>query len=781
VNSGIWETVQEVFANAVEQPSSDRVMYVRQACDGMPEVQAEVESLLAAHDRADSFIEPVPLTIGPYRLAERIGQGGMGSVYRAERLDGQLQQQVAIKLLSRAASAVLYRRFLEERQILANLSHPNIAGFLDAGITPSGISFLVMECVEGVPVDKYSQDRTVRERLELFRTICAAVHYAHQNLVVHRDLKPANILVTAAGQPKLLDFGIAKLLARAPDGSHTLMTAMTPNYASPEQILGRSISTASDIYSLGVLLHELLTGRRPYDLSGRTLEEVTRRVCEQELDPPQTGSKDLDAILAKAMRKEPNERYASAEALSADIDRFLTNRPVEARRGALTYVLLKFLARNKSSVAAGIVILSLLAGAGLYSARQSRIATRRFADVRQLARAVVFPIYDSVAVLPGSTPARKVILGNALEYLDKLSLDARGDVALQLELAQTYSRLGDVQGWHAQANLGDQPGAIASYRKSYALFKESLRQRPEDVAARMNFADVCRRLGTVLFVARQKQEGRQIVGEAVSTMEALMRNAPSEANRRSLVAAYSSMADVSDEDLSYRYKALELSEELLAEKPADWQRQRDVALTHKYIAARLVPRAFKDRALVHLARAEELDKARLAANPQSREARLDLSFDYSQNAMFYRNRMQFDRALSEFRKALDIRSSLAASDPADARMQDRLAYVHSQIAFTLMESKRPKEALPQLEQAQRIARTLLARDPNNVQFRSTLARLQQQFGDALLASGHTVRACRSWREARSAFDSLESQGRLGEEERLAMGRIGEHLQRCPAS
>ncbi|MGH9722961.1 MAG: serine/threonine-protein kinase, partial [Bryobacteraceae bacterium] len=212
MNSTRWQELQEVFATAIDLPEQEQQVYLARACDGHPELRAEVDGLLRAHCQAGSFIEPVPDRVGPYRLLEQIGRGGMGVVYRAERVDGQFEQHVAVKLLSFAGSAAMQRRFSDERQILANLSHPNMARLLDGGVTPSGAPYIVMEYVDGVPIDQYCQGRPLSERLRLFRTVCAAVHYAHQNLVVHRDLKPANILVAADGEPKLLDFGIAKIL-----------------------------------------------------------------------------------------------------------------------------------------------------------------------------------------------------------------------------------------------------------------------------------------------------------------------------------------------------------------------------------------------------------------------------------------------------------------------------------------------------------------------------------------------------------------------------------------
>jgi len=704
----------------------------------------------------------------------------MGSVYRAERNDGQFEQQVAVKLWSVAGSPTLYRRFLDERQILASLSQPHIARLLDGGVTPSGLSYIVMEYVDGVPIDQYCRDRPIAERLRLFREICAAVHYAHQNLVVHRDLKPANILVTAEGEPKLLDFGIAKILTPAmrTDGA-TIIPAMTPEYASPEQVRGGRISTMSDVYSLGVLLYELLTGRRPYDLTGKTFDEVIRTVCEQPVDKPRTGSADLDAIIAKAMRTNPGERYSSAESLAADIGRYQSKRPVEARRGALWYVFTTFLTRNKVAVATACAVAGLLAVSAVIILRQSRISGRRFNDVRQLASVVVFQIHDAVAALPGSTAARKLIVASALEYLDKLSRDAAGDWGLQLELAEAYQRLGDVQGLQSQANLGDPAGAVASYRKARSLFTDTVRANPGDTRAIVGLAQTYRRLGLVLTFLRQSGEARQVATLAVTLMESLVRREPTERNRQNLAGMYTSLADVAEGNEGFRFKAMAIFEELLTAQPLDAGRRRDVALVHKNIASHLLLRSYKDdRAVEHLRRAEEIDTARVAANPGSSEAQMDLSFDYSQNATYYKNREQFPAALENFRKALDIRRRLAQSDPADVRMQDRVVYAYCQIGEVLLHVQKPGEALHAYQEGVRASQALQARDPQHPQFRSNLAWSESGVGDAESALGHKRQACAAWRDAFTIYSQMDRDGQLRPNERPAMEELRRRLANC---
>jgi len=430
----------------------------------------------ASPETSDYIPPPARLTpsmegqrFGAYQVIREIGRGGMGAVYLAARADDQFKKRVALKILRADVNAQeVLSRFRHERQILASFDHPNIAGLLDGGSTPAGEPYFVMDYVEGTAIDQYcdSHSLSVAERITLFRQVCSAVQYVHQNLIVHRDLKPGNILVTADGVPKLLDFGIAKILK--PEMMATMVNAtraedrvMTPAYASPEQVRGEPITTASDIYSLGVVLYELLTGRRPYRMKSNTAHELARVICDDEPDKPSTaitktdrgtpqpaakveelsrkrstepdrlerGLKgDLDNILLKAMRKEPQRRYSSVEQFSEDLHRHLANLPVSAHEDSFRYRSEKFVRRNFIPVAAGsIAVLSLLAGLivttlAFRQARNDRaLAESRFEDVRKLAHTFIFDVHDAIQNLSGSTPARSLIVKTGTEYLDRLA------------------------------------------------------------------------------------------------------------------------------------------------------------------------------------------------------------------------------------------------------------------------------------------------------------------------------------------------------------------------
>jgi serine/threonine-protein kinase len=426
--------IEGVFEDALDITPDRRDAWLSARCADDRELRAEVDALLAAHESPAGIFEqrlnPASTTlaaeplrdrrIGPYRVVRELGRGGMGVVYLAERVDGEFRREVAIKLLRNSPDAEeLHRRFIAERQILASLSHPHIAQLLDGGTTEGQLPYLVMEYVDGLPITTYCDRHglDIDSRVRLFVDVCRAVNSAHQNLVIHRDIKPGNILVTAAGQVKLLDFGIAKLLNAAMGGmamphTHTAFRVMTPDYASPEQVRAEPLTTGSDVYALGVVLYELLAGRRPYQIRTGTERELHELVCEREPERPSAWATrppppddaesptpeaiasargtspdrlqrvlagDLDAIVMMALRKEPRRRYGSAELLAADIERYLRGHPVQARHPSRAYYLGKFLRRHRTAASLGAVAaLSLVAGTAI--AVEQRAAARRERD-----------------------------------------------------------------------------------------------------------------------------------------------------------------------------------------------------------------------------------------------------------------------------------------------------------------------------------------------------------------------------------------------------------------
>ena len=484
-----WRRVRSVLEEALERDASERAAYVRTACNEDDELAAEVQRLLEVEAREDRELEPpAGLTslsdttvdtwaggrIGAHELIRKLGSGGMGDVFLARRADGAFERRVAIKLLrGDLTSEPAIERFRRERQVLANLEHPGIARLIEGGTTEDGVPYLVIEYVDGVPIDDYldQQRASVRNRIELFLQVCDAVEHAHRHLVVHRDLKPSNILVNASGDVRLLDFGIAKVLdpektSKMPDVTMGAMRFMTPSYASPEQVQGRPITTASDTYSLGVVLFKLLTGGLPYDVETTSAASIERSVCEQPAERPSTavgrsatlerrvvgglGSRhlsralkgDLDRIVLKALRKEPGGRYASVDHLAADLRRYLQGKPVLARPDSLGYRARKFVRRNRTGVLTACALVAALVSGLVVSihqyqraeqawnaereqrglaeerlrsvtalntdlAEQTRLAQTRLKDIHLFATRLTYDLNKRLNMIPGTTePAR---------------------------------------------------------------------------------------------------------------------------------------------------------------------------------------------------------------------------------------------------------------------------------------------------------------------------------------------------------------------------------------
>lgn len=746
------EEVEYHFAEIAGLPATQQEHYLDHFLADQPSLQAEVRSLVKAHREGASFLQHEPERLGPYRLLEQIGRGGMGSIYRAERDDGQFRQVVAIKMLRPPVPARLLRRFLDERQILARLAHPNIARLLDGGVSPSGLPYIVMELVEGKTIAEYCRAKSRTETLRLFQQVCSAVSYAHRNLVVHRDLKPANILVTSDGAPKLLDFGIAKIMEAAPNGTTAL--ALTPEYASPEQARGEAISTASDVYSLGVLLHELLTGRRPQPAAESREQHAVVK--------PATGSEDLDAIVLKALRRDSQDRYTSVDALSEDISRFFAGRPLAAREPTGWYRLSKFVRRNRASVFLAAGVTTALIVAAFLTIRQARIAERRFDVVRHLASTTLFRIHDSVAALPGSTPSRNLIVQSALEALDRLTVDAADDAGLKLELADAYQKLGDVQGNLSQSNLGDSRAALSSYAKSRRILDEVLSKDGGNEHGMRSWVRVNQNSARAEMWMRNPSEAQKLGRETVAMAEKLASQFPGEPSEEELAAAYNTLGDLGDN--AYRLKALRIYEALLGRKPEDTNRQRNVALLHKNIASSYLDTKESEQAVPHLRRALELDEARVRIQPKNRLAQLDLSFDHSQFGTYYMGRKQVDEALNEFRKALEIRQSLHESDPTDARLKDRLAYLHARIGRILMDEGRNLEAIPSLQAAVQMNRSLIQIDPVNPHYRGNLARSSLSLAQSALRAGKRGVGCAALNSALDEYRLLRTSAKITESE-----------------
>jgi tetratricopeptide (TPR) repeat protein len=621
-----------------------------------------------------------------------------------------------------------------------------------------------MEYVEGTPITDYCARNglDLKARLRLFLQLATGVEFAHQRLVIHRDIKPANVLVTGEGTPKLLDFGIAKLLDPAVAGAETTVRPLTPDYASPEQVRGRPMSTVSDVYSLGVLLYELVAGRRPYKLADTPIDQAIETICVTDPAPPSTVSQDvpedLDAIVMKALRKEPESRYASVREFAEDIECYLGFRPVLARQGTYRYVARKFVRRHRAGVATAAAASIFLAASAALVIRESQVARferdraqRRFNEVRRLAHSVIFDLQDKIASLPGSTPVRKELIANVIGYVDQLAKEAAGDPGLQQELAEAYMRIGEVQGG-GNENLGDRQGALASYRKAEQIARALVAAQPS-FGARKLLVEARRGIGQVYKQTNGGARAEAYRKETLAMARELQKQNPGNEDAEILLAnsLYDMAAVARDsQSLGYRLEALPIFEELLRAKPSDPKRQRNAALIHKLIAAYWKGPDI-DRALPYLQRALALDEARLANDPGNQGAKLDVSFDYSQFGTYYETKKDLPTAIEYQRKTLAIRRDLAASDPQDVWKQDRLAYALTSTADLLIETNDYRSALAILDEARRISERLGLSDPRRIDdYAGTLFSI----GDANRGIGSEQAACEQYSKARGFYRKL---------------------------
>ncbi len=797
--------VDELFGRAIElEPASRESFLAAEATRLGPGLVDEVKALLNDHDEAEanSFLrrplisteanEPTPtLKAGQefegYQIVGLIAEGGMGEVYLAE--DKGLARQVAIKVIKgNLKTKEILRRFQSERQILANLQHPNIAQLFEAGATPDGLPFFVMEFVEGQPIDKFANEHelSVTETLKLFRAVCSAVSYAHQNLVVHRDLKPGNIIVTKEREPKLLDFGIAKLLheadAEQPDVTATLFRVMTPEYASPEQVKGEPITTATDVYSLGVLLYELLTGRRPYKLKRRTTDEITKAICEQEPEKPsaavtrehgdtetrgETKPKsgirnpkplrgDLDNIVLKALRKEPERRYGSVEQFSEDIRRHLEGLPILARKATLSYRTSKFIKRNKIGVAAAALIFLTLGGGIVATTIEARRANRRFNDVRRLAHSVLFDYQDAIAALPGSTAVRQRLVRDGLDYLDNLSKEAGSDTSLLRELAGAYEKLMAVQGGTAAtgrgtllstSNLGDTRGAMESERKALAIRERVFALEPNNKDVRKELALCYLGMGGLYVATGPPDKPVEYARKAMPTLEALLAADPRNEELQSYLSdLYFGMARVlgspgvpnlgdTQGALEYATKAQSLSEKLVASHPTSLDYRATLGSVHNLLGLILNGSGKLSEALEHYQKALVIDQELVKGDPINTSYRRELAIQLGNVGSMLTKMGDKSGALENFKQAVVIYDALVAADPNDADIRRNDAVGYRNLGAAVGTSNRA-EALAHFHKALQIFAELNGKDTNNADFRRqwaftylALSRFQSQADD----------------------------------------------------
>ena len=767
-----WQRLEALFETAAELPADQReALVTREAADDPMLARTLIGMLAQPVDAGARLVGIVEAAVaratpdgawigrrfGPYRVMREIGRGGMGLVFEAVRDDDEYRMRVALKAAPwwRDTPAVR-ERFRHERQMLAELEHPNIARFLDGG-TDGGVPYFVMEYVEGRPITRFCDEvgLDLRGRLALFQLVCRAVHFAHEHLIVHRDLKPGNILVSDDGVPKLIDFGIAKLIDPVADPASTTGDPVwTPDYSSPEQVRGRGVTTRTDVYSLGLVLYELLTSERGQVADPSSPLALDRSICETTPAPPSERAKaggehersrqlrgDLDTIVMMAIRKEPEGRYESVAALSDDVSRYLDGRPVLARASTAGYRLSKLLRRHKASAAAAaLVVLSMAVGtvATLYQARR---AERRFDQVRTLANAFVFDVHDRIATLPGSTEARKAIVQTALTYLENLRAEAGGDASLARELAAAYEKVGTVQGDPLSANLGDPAGAIESFGRAARLL-EPLAARgdraamPQLASVRLLLANVHQAQGDVKASLAGFESALALAGTLVEadprSVQALALVVEASA---AVARTATTMRDVGVAERAAQ-QAVTAAQQLATLEPGTSKYREGLATAHnalggaRLIAGHLTETAKEFRAAVAIR--EQL----VADQPDDASVRRNLLISYGNLAdvLGYRAENLGDRvgALAALDRAVAMAEWAMTKDKADRRAPFDAASAHLRIGSVLADDPAMLDrAVVELRTAEGLVATLRASDIASERYGFLAFNIEHRLGTTL--------------------------------------------------
>lgn len=790
-----WELIKSIFADVVERPEDERDNFLRDRCNGNNELYDEVRSLLQAAGQSENLIESNAIDLsskltssspdyaehrfGNYRIIKEIGAGGMGTVFLAERSDGEFSMRVALKIVRQSvADSNIISRFRQERQILADLQHPNIASLHDGGLSDKGEPFIAMEYVEGDYLTDYCRNHelAISERLRLFLRVCSAVAYAHRNLVVHRDIKPSNIIVNSAGEPILLDFGLAKMFEADASQTQTELRAFTPAYASPEQIMGSPVSTASDQYSLGVLLYELLTDLKPFDMDGKTVEQILVSLESRQTRPPSTAarsstgsgrrsesklSRDLDNITLKALRKEPERRYGSVEAFAEDIERYLEGRPVNARPSTFGYLASRFIRRNRAAVAAAaLVIIAVFAGlaAAVWQAAIARSerdrAERRFQEVRQLSNSLIFEIAPKIERLQGSIEARELLVLRALAYLDNLAGESRDDRTLQAELALAYQKVGDLQGNPRKPNLSDFAGAIQSYEKSKAI----LRDLPESDANQKALASVYHELAKIRFaqgeIKRSIEESESAINAYRSLVETTSNNDPE--IKRLFLASLIDQAHTYA--INNQYDAAiplyrNAVDALAALDKGDAEAQRLTAIGTAYLSNGLSWDGDQAEAEAQNEKAVALAdslRASHADDPNIQRTVYDVYILASSTFETIKN----DVSLAYAEKALAVARDSVRADSADNQAKQNLAKALSRHGIILTLVGRTRQGFEQLHAAEEVIRELIDREPRNMVYQDDLGTLYTRLGDAEKSRKDLAAALAAYKRSAEIFGGM---------------------------
>jgi serine/threonine-protein kinase len=717
-----WQVLRRHLDVVLDLEEPERATWLATLTETDPALASELHALLDEHRQlaTEGFLEgaaptPAPAsiegqTVGAYTLRSLIGRGGMGGVWLADRSDGRFERRVAVKFLNVALAGRGEERFRREGTLLARLAHPHIARLLDAGVTGTGQPFLILEYVDGEPIDRYCDTHrlTVDAKIRLFLDVLAAVAHAHVNLIVHRDIKPSNVLVDRSGQVKLLDFGIAKLLeADSSLAMATMLTrdegvGLTPEFAAPEQLTDAPITTATDVYALGVLLYVLLSRRHPIASEHRSTADLIKGIVDRDAPlmssvAPDTVRRqlrgDLDAIVAKAIQRDPAARYQSVTALATDLTQYLEHLPVSARRELLHYRAGKFVRRHVGPVAVTALVIAALTAGLVVVNRERALAERRFDQLRSLSNNVI-ALDRQIRDLPGSIEARQGLVSASLRYLEGLAADADRNNDLALEVGEAYWRIARIQGVPTELNLGDFAQAESSLKKADALIQRVLASRPNSRAAVWDSATIAHDRMILAQSEHRNDEARRFAQQAAEQMDAFMRHGDvSLAERDQVTAQYGNIA------LAYTNMRMYAQAEPYARRAVDVGKtipstpRLDAGLS--VLANVLRFKGDIDGAVMAIEEAQRAAQNATYANETLRM--FELYGVWLRAGQIYGdaegiNAGRFDDAIAALQRAVDLTEEAARNDPRDYASRSREASSARDLGKILM-GRDPARAL----------------------------------------------------------------------------------------
>jgi tetratricopeptide (TPR) repeat protein len=780
-----WREVEALFHEAISLGPGEQEAWLRERCGHDETLLADLRRMLSADATGSSTIEGVvgatargwlsegaPERVGAWRIVAPLASGGMGEVYLASRDDDAYQQLAAVKLLRSGAD--LLERFRQERQILAELVHPNIARLLDGGATGDGRPYLVLEYVDGVPITQHARGLSLRQLCELVITVCGAVTYAHRNLIVHRDIKPSNILVDRSGNPKLLDFGIAKIVGEEQALTLTQNAVFTPDYASPEQLTGAPVTTATDVYALGAVLYQLVSGV-PAVRPGLPFAELVKEVCERDRRAPSLAAADpvpgdLDRIVLKAMDRDPARRYGSADQLADDLHRFLEGRPVLARGRSVAYSIGKFARRHWISVTAAAIFVTGLAVSTVLAVRQARIAesARREADRqsllaraalqrsetereaaesarretavalvesqrqktlaqeqfergRKLTHKFLFDVETALMEATGATKARKILVTTALEHFEQIGKEAGDRIEVVADLAKAYDKLADLQGYPAAPNLGDLAGSESSYKKSIRWNLKAERT----IRARAELGYTWTKLGRVYWAQNRTADARKAWEEAEKALP--QESAAGTQAEQLLVARYRTHLGRARSDFEQAYGNYQASIAYARAAVNSMLRQRQLQPNSDELFVPLANsyQALSRALLMSDQNAEALQTAEagfaeirkligLEQNLRSKSRLIPIGIQLVDCLQHSEPPIRdLERALVIDREMLDVAAEVVAADRLDMRARSNQLQVLERYAGHLYLLGRREEAIAPYKQAYESAGQLIKESPKN--------------------------------------------------------------------